>query len=928
MDFIPRHIGPDDREIKEMLGVVGCGSLDELIEETIPPGIRFPGTLQIPEALSEYGMTKTLKSMASQNQIFRSYLGYGFHQTITPAPIQRHVIENPGWYTQYTPYQPEISQGRLECLFHFQTMVSDLTGLPVANASLLDEPTAAAEAMAMAYQIKKPDLKKALFFLDPWAHPATKEVILGRARFLDLEITQDEKKAPGCFAGLFAYPDTLGRVPDMEPRIQNIKSQGGLVILSCDLLALTLLKSPGELGCDIALGSTQRFGVPLGFGGPHAAFLTTKDDYKRLVPGRVVGLSKDKNGAPAYRLALQTREQHIRREKATSNICTAQALLANVSALYGIYHGPQGLIGIAERIRGQASRLARGIREAHGRVLSGEFFDTLWVEAPGDILGKALTKKINLRKGPEKGQFVIALDETVEDSDLLDLLEIFGHPKPTTLLGVPVDPLPQAFTRQGPFLTQAPFHRYRSESKLLRYIKSLEAKDLSLTRGMIPLGSCTMKLNSASELMPISWPQWADIHPFAPRDQTLGYGALFQELSQILCEITGFDRVSLQPNSGAQGEFAGLCTVAAYLKSRGEKRRICLIPSSAHGTNPASAAMAGFQVVVVSCDTEGNVDLKDLAQKIDQHKDNLALLMLTYPSTHGVFEEGVREICQMVHGAGGQVYMDGANMNAQVGLCRPGDYGPDLCHLNLHKTFCIPHGGGGPGMGPIGVKSHLAPFMPGALWLGEGQEPAVSGSPQGSAGILPISWAYCRMMGPGGLKRATQVAILNANYCAKRLSPYYPLLYQGKKGRVAHECLIDLRPLKALAGVEVVDVAKRLMDYGFHAPTMSFPVAGTLMIEPTESEDKGEIDRFCDAMIAIHGEIQKIAQGAWPRDNNPLKNAPHTLGEVSLEVWDRPYRRGEAFFPSKDENKFWPSVARIDEAYGDRNFICSCPPEA
>lgn len=940
--FANRHIGPTHDEVNIMLSALKLRSLDELTDTTLPDKIKCKKPLNLPQALEEAEMLGQLQNLAKQNKLYRSYLGYGFHDCITPQAIKRHILENPGWYTQYTPYQPEISQGRLESLLNFQTMIADLTGLPVANASLLDEPTASAEAMALSHNIKNKDGSK-VFFIDQRAHPATIEVVCGRAKAINLGViigdffTFDFDTA--ICGALLAYPTTCGLVKDLTAFIKKVQDNGGLAIVSCDLLMLTMLKSPGELGADVAVGSAQRFGVPLGYGGPHAAFFATKEDYKRFVPGRIVGVSRDKNGKPALRLALQTREQHIRRERATSNICTAQALLANMASMYAVYHGPNGLKRIAQSIHLRTLGLAAGMRQLGHKIVHDCFFDTILIELANsnakNVLEYGQTQKVNIRIVNEK-RIIVALDETVSDSDCQQLLDIVNCGQPSNLSFVKIlaliqENIPPDLVRTSSFLKHPVFNSYHSETNLMRYIKSLEAKDLSLTTSMIPLGSCTMKLNAACELAPVSWPEWASMHPFAPREQAQGYQNLFDELEKMLAEITGFDAISLQPNSGAQGEYAGLCVIKAYLEKKGAvHRNICLIPASAHGTNPASAVMAGFKVVVVNCDDQGNIDLKDLQIKVDKYRSDLAALMLTYPSTHGVFEESVVEICQMIHDAGGQVYMDGANLNAQVGLCRPGDFGPDVCHINLHKTFCIPHGGGGPGMGPIGVKQHLKEFLPGARWFGVGGKnagQAVSGAPWGSAGILPISWAYCRLMGSEGLKKATQVAILNANYIAHRLDPYFKVLYRGRNKRVAHECIIDLRPLKASVGIEVADVAKRLMDYGFHAPTMSFPVAGTLMIEPTESEDKKELDRFCDAMISIYQEIENIESGQWDKQNNPLKNAPHTIFDITSNAWDFPYSREVAVLPKEwlYQRKFWPSVGRIDDAYGDRNLVCTCP---
>lgn len=944
-DFSYRHIGPSKKEERQMLDFLGITSTDQLIDQTVPQIIALKKDLSLPQALSERDLITTLKSCAQMNQNLRSLLGLGFHDTHTPSVIKRHILENPGWYTQYTPYQPEISQGRLESLLNFQTMICDLTGLEVANASLLDEASACGEAMGMAMNLKNKDGSK-VFFVDKNCHPAVIEVVSGRAECLGLGIVigdhlQFNFETAICGA-LVSYPDTNGKVQDLRSFIDQVHKNDGLAIVCADLLSLTLLAPPAEMGADVIVGSAQRFGLPLGYGGPHAAYMATKEEFKRNLPGRIVGVSKDKRGRKALRLALQTREQHIRREKATSNICTAQALLANMAAMYGIYHGPDGLFQIAAAIHEQARILAAGFEQMGLSLLHKRFFDTIAVrpkaKTPKQVIEGALKAKINLR--PVLDDYVlIALDEKTTKEECEQLWSLFGFAQSSL---PSYEQIKKALTspdielgalwRRSAFLTHPVFNSYRSETQLMRYIKELEVKDLSLTSSMIPLGSCTMKLNAAVELEALSWPEFGGLHPFAPKDQAKGYFKIFEGLESILKEVTGFDGICFEPNSGAQGEYAGLCAVRAYLKAKGQShRKICLIPSSAHGTNPASAAMAGFKVVVVACTPSGNIDQEDLKAKIAANREQLGVFMMTYPSTYGVFEEAVSQICQMIHDAGGQVYMDGANMNAQVGLCRPGDYGPDLCHLNLHKTFCIPHGGGGPGMGPIAVKSHLIPHLPAHKWLDRGSFPGaqapVSGSPYSSASILLIPYSYCMMMGASGLKKATKIAILNANYIAKKLEPFYPILYKGANGRVAHECIIDIRPFKETAGVEAVDVAKRLMDYGFHAPTLSFPVPGTLMIEPTESEDKKELDRFCDSLIAIRKEIDQIAASVWDKQNNPLKQAPHTMEDALEETWDRPYSRKQALtpLPHVEQRKFWPSVGRVDEAYGDRNFICVCP---
>jgi glycine dehydrogenase len=939
--FLWRHIGPRESDVREMLSALGYASLEALIDDTVPEGIRLRKPLALRDPGGEHELLDELRQMARRNQVFRSLLGMGYHDCITPPVIQRNVLENPGWYTQYTPYQAEIAQGRLEALLNFQTMIAELTGLPVANASLLDEATAAAEAMHMCFAADKRGRKT--FFVAEDCHPQTIAVVTTHALPLGLAVEVGPLSALGAprddlFGVLVQYPTTDGRLVDYRAVVERAHAAQTLVVAACDLMALTLITPPGEWGADIAVGSSQRFGVPLGYGGPHAAFLSTRDEHRRQMPGRIVGVSRDAQGKLAYRLALQTREQHIRRDKATSNICTAQVLLAVIASLYAVYHGPDGLRAIARRIHALAGALAAGLRRLGVDVDAEPFFDTLRVRLGSrtetdTILTAARARHMNLRDYGD-GSVGIALDETVTAAELRSLLEIFAGdrrvPDPETMAaGLPVDFGP--FARQTPFLMQDVFQRHQSEHEMLRYIRRLQAKDLSLTTSMIPLGSCTMKLNATSEMMPISWPELAELHPFAPAEQAEGYATLFGQLESWLAEITGFAAVSLQPNAGSQGEYAGLLVIRAYHQGRNDAARdVCLIPVSAHGTNPASAAIAGLRVVPVACDAKGNIEVSDLRAKAAAHKDRLAALMVTYPSTHGVFEETIREVCEIVHTHGGQVYMDGANMNAQVGLTRPGDIGADVCHLNLHKTFCIPHGGGGPGMGPIGVAAHLAPFLPGHPVTGLGGPQsvgAVAAAPYGSPSILAIPWMYIRLMGPDGLKMATQVAILNANYMAKRLEAHYPIVYRGRNGRVAHEFILDTRSFKS-AGIEVEDIAKRLMDYGFHAPTMSFPVAGTLMIEPTESESKEELDRFCDAMIAIREEIRAVEEGRIDRGDNPLKNAPHTSHVVTATEWSHPYTREQAAFPAPwlRVHKFWPAVGRIDNAYGDRNFICTCPP--
>ena len=936
--FVRRHIGPSEPDIGAMLSALGYASLDALVDVAIPSTIRMEGSLNLGPERSEHELLGELKQMAQQNKVFRSYLGLGYHGTITPAVILRNILENPGWYTQYTPYQAEIAQGRLEMLFNYQTMVADLTGLPVANASLLDEGTAAAEAMAMAHRGRPRKSEANTFAIDAGCHPQTIEVVSARAEALAIAVvvTDDLESAlnEDVFGCLVQYPASDGELRDYRPIIAKAHAVGALVTMAADILALALVTPPGELGADIAIGTTQRFGVPMGYGGPHAAYFATTEEYKRQVPGRIIGLSKDARGKDALRMALQTREQHIRRDRATSNICTAQVLLAIIAGAYGVYHGPEGVRAIANRVQRLTAALAAGLTQLGHRVAHTAVFDTVRVtpQSADTVLEAALAAGINLRDMGD-GSLCVTLDETVTGGDLADVLTAFGASAPDieALLTATDSGIATAFARTTDYMTHPVFHSHRSETEMLRYLARLQQRDLSLAWSMIPLGSCTMKLNATSEMLPVTWPEFGALHPFAPRDQAKGYTQLFSDLETWLGEITGMDAVSLQPNAGSQGEYAGLLVIRAHHRSRGDAHRnVCLIPTSAHGTNPASAVMAGMKVVAVKCDEQGNIDVGDLRGKADKHGDHLAALMITYPSTHGVFEATIREICEIIHGRGGQVYMDGANMNAQVGLCRPGDFGADVLHLNLHKTFCIPHGGGGPGMGPIGVKQHLAPYLPGHPLVKTGGEEAIgaiAAAPWGSPSILPISWVYIAAMGGEGLKRATQVAILNANYVAQRLAPHYPILYTGNQGLVAHECIIDVRPLKGLAGVIVDDVAKRLMDYGFHAPTMSWPVAGTMMIEPTESESKAELDRFCEAMIAIAGEAQQIADGTLDRDNNPLKNAPHPSDVVCADMWDHPYSREQAAFPTAwtREAKFWPPVARVDNAWGDRNLVCTCP---
>ncbi|HEU5422733.1 MAG TPA: aminomethyl-transferring glycine dehydrogenase [Nitrolancea sp.] len=949
--FENRHIGPRPDQIEKMLSYLGFNTLDDLIDAAIPRQIRTARPLSFAgiggpvgeESRSEYEALADLKALASRNKMYRSYIGMGYYNTITPPVILRNIVENPGWYTQYTPYQAEIAQGRLEALINFQTVVTDLTGLEIANASLLDEATAAAEAMSMAHAIKVRKGNPA-FFVSDECHPQTVAVVQTRAGALDIPVIVGDWRTfafdQEVFGVLLQYPTTYGAVEDYGPFIEKAHAAGALAVVAADILSLTLLRPPAEFGADIAVGTTQRFGVPLGYGGPHAAYLSTKDEYKRQIPGRICGISIDAEGKPAVRLALQTREQHIRREKATSNICTAQVLLAVVAGMYAVWHGPEGLKEIARRVHLLTATLDAGLKRLGYDTGDQLYFDTLRIDtgktAARAIIDRALNHEINLR--PIDDHTVgISLDQVTSQEDVAELLTIFNGGQPLDFeLGEIVMTLdtsyPGSHARTSPYLEHPVFNTHHSETEMLRYITRLEHRDLSLNYSMIPLGSCTMKLNATAEMIPVTWPEFGGIHPYVPEGQTPGYHEMMIRLEKMLAEITGFDEVSLQPNAGSQGEYTGLLVIREYQKSRGQEHRdICLIPSSAHGTNPASATMAGFKVVVVKCDNEGNIEVDDLRAKAEQHQENLAALMVTYPSTHGVFEESIVEICDIVHQHGGQVYMDGANMNAQVGLCRPAEIGADVCHLNLHKTFCIPHGGGGPGMGPIGVKSHLAPFLPThpVVHIGgpEGIGP-VAAAPFGSPSILTISYAYISMMGAHGLTEATKVAILNANYIAKRLDPHYPVLYKGKNGMVAHECIVDLRQLKERTGVEVADAAKRLMDYGFHAPTISFPVPGTMMIEPTESEDQGEMDRFCDAMIAIRDEIAEIELGMADREDNLLKNAPHTALMIASDEWAHPYSRMKAAYPAHwlIGNKFWPPVARINDVYGDRNLVCACPP--
>ena len=940
--FLRRHIGPDAAEQQAMLDTLGVESLDALINQTVPQSILRKDLLNMQAPRSEAEVLGYLKGVASKNEIYTSCIGMGYHGTLTPTVILRNVLENPGWYTAYTPYQPEIAQGRLESLLNFQQISIDLTGMELASASLLDEATAAAEAMALAKRVAKS--KSNLFFIDQDCHPQTISVVKTRAEAFGFDVVVDDVadlEQHEVFGALFQYPNTWGEIRDLKPLIDIVHGQNGLACVAADLLSLVLLTPPGELGADVVFGSAQRFGVPMGYGGPHAAFFATRDAYKRAMPGRIIGVSIDTRGNRALRMALQTREQHIRREKANSNICTAQVLLANIASFYGVYHGPDGLKTIAQRIQRLTAILATALESRGITRQNQNFFDTLTFKVPGnaaDIVERARNARINLRL-IDADHLGVSLDETSTRATVEALVTCFTGDSQSPDLAALDDQvassglgIPEALRRQSAFMTHPVFNSYHSETEMLRYIKSLENKDLALNHAMIPLGSCTMKLNATTEMIPITWPEFGQLHPFAPLAQAQGYKIMIDELETMLREITGFDAICMQPNSGAQGEYAGLLAIRKFHEANGdEHRNVCLIPTSAHGTNPASAMMASMRVVLVSCDDQGNVDIDDLRQKAEDNAANLSCLMITYPSTHGVYEEGIREICDIIHKNGGQVYMDGANLNAQVALTRPADIGADVSHMNLHKTFCIPHGGGGPGMGPIGVKAHLAPYVanhPVVPLDGPNEENgAVSAAPWGSASILPISWTYIALMGAQGLRQATEVAILNANYLAKRLGEAYPVLYSGRNGRVAHECIIDIRPLKSASGISEEDVAKRLMDFGFHAPTMSFPVSGTLMIEPTESESKAELDRFVDAMLTIRSEISRVEKGEWSAEDNPLHNAPHTLADITGD-WERGYSRQEAVFPQPwvAANKFWPSVNRIDNVYGDRNLFCACPP--
>ncbi|MGY6563363.1 MAG: aminomethyl-transferring glycine dehydrogenase [Halomonadaceae bacterium] len=941
--FIRRHNGPGAEDVAAMLAALDMESLETLIERTVPADIRLGRELDLDPPRSEAEALDYLKRLARQNKVFKTYIGQGYYNTHVPAVIQRNVLENPGWYTAYTPYQPEIAQGRLEGLLNFQQMVMDLTGMELANASLLDEATAAAEAMALCQRANKKSKSNAFFVADD-VLPQTLDVVRTRAYYFGFELIVGPAESLAehdVFGALLQYPGESGRVHDLAPLLATARERNVMTCVAADIMSLVMLKEPGALGADIVVGNTQRFGVPMGYGGPHAAYFATTDSLKRSIPGRIIGVSRDARGNTALRMAMQTREQHIRREKATSNICTAQALLANIAGFYAVYHGAEGLTTIATRIHRLTTILAVGLKEKGVRLAHDSWFDTLRLTGvdAGKIHGRAMTHEINLRYF-DNGDIGVSLDETTTAHDLDALFDVLldeEHGLSITALderiaAEGISGIPAASRRESDFLTHPNFKRFRSETEMLRYLKRLENKDLSLTHAMIPLGSCTMKLNATSEMIPITWPEFSHLHPFVPQEQAVGYKQMIGELAAFLVEITGYDHISMQPNSGAQGEYAGLVAIRRYQAAQGEGHRdVCLIPSSAHGTNPASAAMAQMKVVVVECDSNGNIDLDDLRAKAEKHSEALSAIMLTYPSTHGVFEEGIREACAIVHRHGGQVYIDGANMNAQVGLSRPGDFGGDVSHLNLHKTFCIPHGGGGPGMGPIGVKAHLAPYVSNHVVTpiaGVNENcGAVSAAAFGSASILPISWAYIKMMGARGLRQATELAILNANYIARRLEAHYPVLYRGVNGTVAHECIIDIRPLKSASGISEEDIAKRLMDYGFHAPTMSFPVPGTLMVEPTESESRYEIDRFCDAMIAIREEISRVERGEWPADDNPLVNAPHTMADLMDPAWERAYSREVAAFPSEAVKaaKYWPAVNRVDNVFGDRQLICSCP---
>jgi glycine dehydrogenase len=922
-EFLDRHIGPNQAEIDAMLSAIGCDSVEQVVARTVPESILFGNRMEVEEGLTERDSLALAKKLAGQNQLFSNFIGQGYYGTLMPTVIQRNILENPGWYTAYTPYQAEISQGRLEMLLTFQQMIMDLTGMDISNASLLDEPTAAAEAMMMAKRANKKN-KSNRFLVDSNTHPQTITILQTRAKPIGIELVIEDiqnNDFSDCFAALIQSPGTNGEVRDLTTDIAKAKEAGVLTIVACDILALTLIKTPAEMGADIAIGNSQRFGVPMGFGGPHAAFLATRDEFKRMVPGRIIGVSQDVHGNPAMRMSLQTREQHIRRDKATSNICTAQVLLAVLAAAYGIYHGANGLRKIANKVHIKASSLAKSLTQAGFELASKQFFDTITLNTTDAqaLFSKAQAQNINLRLLGDD-QLTIAVDETTTTQDLSELLAVFS----VGSLTESESSLTSAMLRDSDYLTHSVFSRYHSETEMMRYLKRLENKDIALNHSMIALGSCTMKLNAATQMYPISLPGFSSMHPYAPVDQTKGYQQLFKDLEHALAEVTGYDAVSLQPNAGSQGEFSGLLAIHSYHESRGDfDRNICLIPSSAHGTNPASAVMAGMKVVIVKCDESGNIDINDLKAKAEKHADKLSAIMVTYPSTHGVFEVEIKQVCDIIHNHGGQVYLDGANLNAMVGITRMGEFGADVSHINLHKTFAIPHGGGGPGMGPIGGKAHLVEFLPGDPL--EKDSNAVSAAMYGSASILPISWSYIKLLGKYGMQRSTEIAIVSANYMASELKAFFPILYQGDQGFVAHECIIDIRPLKEQSGISEEDIAKRLMDYGFHSPTMSFPVAGTLMIEPTESESKREIDRFITAMASIHSEIQKVIEGEWDKDNNPLKNAPHTAIEMAGE-WNYPYSREAALYPveSLKQSKYFPPVKRIDNVYGDRNLFCSC----
>ncbi|MGH1471357.1 MAG: aminomethyl-transferring glycine dehydrogenase [Cellvibrionaceae bacterium] len=937
--FAQRHIGPDTSETQQMLTDLDVNSLQDMVEKAVPASIRKDSALALGEPQSEQEALAAIKAIANKNTVYKTYIGMGYHDTYTPPVILRNVLENPGWYTAYTPYQPEISQGRLEGLLNYQQMIIDLTGLPMANASLLDEGTAAAEAMALCKRQAKKN-KSETFFIADDVHPQTIAVVTTRAEHFGYTVIignpETDLAEHDIFGALLQYPGTTGKVRDLTDVIKNVHEKNALVTVACDLMSLVMLTSPGKMGADIAVGTNQRFGVPMGFGGPHAGFFAFRDEYKRIAPGRIIGVSIDKKGKQALRMAMQTREQHIRREKATSNICTSQVLLALISAFYGMYHGPDGLKAIASKIHQLTLQLATSVEKNGFSLSQNSFFDTLDIlvgDKQNNIYEKALSSNINLRKiGDDR--LGISINETTSETDIKQLLNCFSEGATLTENNDSSAPMgiPQELARTESFMTHPMFNSYHNETEMMRYLKRLESKDVALNQSMIPLGSCTMKLNAAAEMIPITWPEFGRIHPFAPIDQAAGYTEMFEELQKMLEECTGYAAISLQPNAGSQGEYAGLIAIKKYFESKNEsQRKICLIPSSAHGTNPASAQMAGLKVVVTKCDSNGNVDIADLKTKVEQYGDTIAALMVTYPSTHGVYEEGIREICDIIHSVGGQVYMDGANLNALVGVAAPGDFGSDVSHLNLHKTFCIPHGGGGPGMGPIGVAEHLKPFLPGhpvqPVPNADEKNGTISAAPWGSASILPISWMYVKMMGNTGMRQATEYAILNANYMAKKLEQHFPVLYKGKNGFVAHECILDLRPLKEISGISEEDVAKRLMDFGFHAPTMSFPVAGTLMIEPTESESKAEMDKFIEAMITIRQEIEDVIKGVYSANNNPLVNSPHTLHDVLADNWDHPYSREKATRPAHYLNdfKYWPSVNRIDNVYGDRNLICTCP---